>query len=385
MTKQESGKGAVHNYSTPSEKITLFRNLFRGRDDFYPKRWTSKTGKSGYSPVCKNEWSFVCNKPKTKCSDCSHREFLPVTDEIIWEHLATISDLTIGVYPMLQNETCWFLAMDFDKQYWKQDVSAVLSTCEDLQVPVALERSRSGNGGHVWIFFEQPIDASVARAFGCALLTKTMENRHELGLDSYDRLFPNQDTLPRGGFGNLIALPLQGGPRKEGNSVFVDANFKPYEDQWSFLAGLRKLRLSQVETILQEITRNSSVLNVGIWDEVSEDRPWDIQQVQCDEEGMGLDLPSKVQLILSNMVYIEKQGLSSRAINRIKQLASFPNPDFYKTQAMRLPTYGKPRVIGCAEDFPKHIALPRGCFYVLVKLLEKYALSIQLPTRGIRE
>lgn len=363
--------GSVHNYSTPSEKITLFRSLFRGREDVYPNRWQSKVGKSGYSPACGNEWSLICKKPQIKCSDCSHKAYLPITDETISRHLDAKIDQTIGVYPMLQNETCWFLAMDFDKQNWNHDVVAVLTTCEDLQIPAALERSRSGNGGHIWIFFEQPIEASVARALGCALITRTMENRHELGLDSYDRLFPNQDTLPRGGFGNLIALPLQGGPRKEGNSVFIDVNFKPYEDQWSFLAGLRKLSLAQVETILQEVTRKSSILNVGNWEDVSEDRPWDIQQVQFDDEEVRIDLPSQIQLVLSNMIYIEKNELSSNAINRIKQLASFPNPDFYKTQAMRLSTYGKPRVIGCAEDFARHIALPRGCFHVLIKLFDK--------------
>ena len=147
--------------------------------------------------------------------------------------------------------------------------------------------------------FDQPLEASLARKFGCALLTKTMENRYELGLDSYDRLFPNQDTLPKGGFGNLIALPLQGGPRKEGNSVFVDENFTPYEDQWSFLSGLEKMSLSQVESKLQEITRNSKVLNVGIWDEeLEEDRPWEKQQIDFDEEAMMISLPSKVHIIL---------------------------------------------------------------------------------------
>lgn len=184
--------------------------------------------------------------------------------------------------------------------------------------------------------------------------------------------------LPRGGLGNLIALPLQGGPRKEGNSVFVDSNFKPYEDQWRFLSSLKKMSTSQVESTLHEITRNSNVLNVGVWEEVTEDRPWDIQQVQFEEEKLEFTLPSKMKVVLSNMVYIEKEGLSSIAINRIKQLASFPNPDFYKTQAMRLPTYGKPCVIGCAGDFPKYIALPRGCFHQLVQLLKNHSVDYSI-------
>jgi hypothetical protein len=305
-----------------------------------------------------------------------HRAFLSITDELITGHLDAKINRTIGVYPMLQNETCWFLAIDFDKQNWMQDATAVMRTCEDFQIPAVLERSRSGNGGHIWLFFDQPVDASLARKLGCALLTKTMENRYELGLDSYDRLFPNQDTLPKGGFGNLIALPLQGGPRKERNSVFVDGNFTPYEDQWSFLSGLRKMSLSQMESKLQEMTSNSSVLNVGIWEE--EDRPWEKQQMEFEEEEKMMTLPSKVRLILSNMIYVEKNGLSSQTINRIRRLASFQNPDFYKTQAMRLPTYGKPRVIGCAEDFPKHIALPRGCLQLVSDFFAKYGVELSI-------
>jgi|GEM_PF-764273 Uncharacterized protein conserved in bacteria len=232
----ESAKEKVHNYSPPGEKIALFRSLFRGREDVYAVRWESKTGKSGYSPACKNEWSVVCKKPQIKCSDCSHRDYLPVSDETISRHLDAKFNRTIGIYPMLQDETCCFLAIDFDKHNWMQDAAAVMATCKENEVPAALERSRSGNGGHIWIFFDRPIEAGLARKFGCALLTKTMESRYELGLNSYDRLFPNQDTMPKGGFGNLIALPLQGGPRREGNSVFVDENFIPYEDQWSFLS-----------------------------------------------------------------------------------------------------------------------------------------------------
>jgi superfamily II DNA or RNA helicase len=375
----EVEKGTIHNYSSPKEKIAVFRSLFRGREDVYPNRWESKTGRSGYSPACKNEWSFVCKKPQIKCSDCSHREFIPITDETISNHLDAKINHTIGIYPMLQDETCWFVAIDFDKRNWKQDAAAVMETCMNLQVPVALERSRSGDGGHVWIFFDQPIEASLARKFGCALLTKTMECRYELGLDSYDRLFPNQDTLPKGGFGNLIALPLQGGPRKEGNSVFVDGNLVPYEDQWSFLSGLRKMTLSQIESKTQEITRNSSVLSVRIWDEdIEEDRPWDKHQIVFDEVQVERPLPSKVHITLSNMIYIEKNGLSAQMINQVSRLASFQNPDFYRTQAMRLPTYGKPRVIGCAEDFAKHIALPRGCLNLLSNLFEKYGVELSI-------
>ncbi len=166
---------------------------------------------------CSNEWvSGICEKPRVKCADCQHRSFLPVTDDVIRRHLVGSdergNDFIAGVYPMLLDETCFFLAIDLDKANWQDDAIAVLETCRRLDVPAALERSRSGNGGHIWIFFESAIPASLARRLGSYVLTETMERRPDLGLDSYDRLFPNQDTLPRGGFGNLIALPLQKRP-----------------------------------------------------------------------------------------------------------------------------------------------------------------------------
>ncbi|CAM4291417.1 hypothetical protein L1N85_18530 [Paenibacillus alkaliterrae] len=204
----------VHQFSSVEEKLALYRSYFRGREDVYPIRWNNKQGKSGYSPSCGNEWTAVCQKPKVKCSACIHQNFLPVTDEVISKHLDARTDRTIGIYPMLQDETCWFLAMDFDKKNWQEDAAAVMHVCDGNHIPAALERSRSGNGGHIWIFFVEPIAASQARRLGTIILSLTMNQRYQIGLDSYDRLFPNQDTMPKGGFGNLIALPLQGGPRK---------------------------------------------------------------------------------------------------------------------------------------------------------------------------
>jgi hypothetical protein len=235
---------SVTNQSSQEAKIALFRSLFRGREDVYPKRFESlKTGKKGYQPVCRNEWvSGICEKPKIRCDDCAHRQLLPVTDDVVRNHLLGMDpqansgrDFTIGVYPMLPDETCWFLATDLDKASWQQDARAFLDTCKLFDVPAALERSRSGNGGHIWIFFSEPVPAALARKMGAFLLTQTMECRPEIGLDSYDRFFPSQDTLPKGSFGNLIALPLQKKPRENGNSLFLDEDFVPYQDQWAFL------------------------------------------------------------------------------------------------------------------------------------------------------
>ncbi len=229
-------QSTINHQSSEDGKIRLFRSLFKGREDLFPRRFeNAKTGKSGYAPVCRNEWvTGICQKPKIACADCDSRAFVPVSDDIIRCHLKGTDvgerngkDFTIGVYPLLTDETCWFLAVDFDKSTWTEDAKAFLDTCFSYQVPATLERSRSGNGGHVWIFFETPVPAVQARKLGTFLLTSTMNRRPEIGMDSYDRLFPSQDTLPRGGFGNLIALPLQKKPREQNNSIFVDHDFNP--------------------------------------------------------------------------------------------------------------------------------------------------------------
>ena len=247
--------GPVHHLSPPESKIALFRSLFRGRDDVYPRRFENrKTGKSGYAPACGNEWvPGVCEKPRIKCAACPHQRFLPVTDEVVRWHLSgqddSGRDFVMGVYPLLRDETCFFLAVDLDKAHWQEDARAFLETCRRLDLPAALERSRSGNGGHIWLFFEQAIPATLAQARR-APLTETMERRPGIGLDSYDRFFPNQDTLPHGGFGNLIALPLQKRPREHGNSVFLDDRHLPHADQWAFLSSVRKIDRASVERIV---------------------------------------------------------------------------------------------------------------------------------------
>ena len=218
------------------EKIALFRRLFFGRQDVFARRWESSQGKSGYSPVCENEWrEGVCEKPRVKCAACGHRKLLPLTDQVIYDHLAGIH--VVGLYPLLVNDSCRLLAADFDEGEWKDDAAAFAATCHELSVPCALEISRSGKGAHAWIFFSTPVAASLARRLGAALISRTCAGRRQLELSSYDRLFPNQDRLPSGGFGNLIALPLQKKAREHGGSVFVDGNFIPYADQWAYLSG----------------------------------------------------------------------------------------------------------------------------------------------------
>ncbi|MBN2560496.1 MAG: DEAD/DEAH box helicase family protein [Phycisphaerae bacterium] len=366
------------DYRSPVEsKIALFRSLFRGRDDVYPRRFESRrTGKSGYQPACANEWvRGLCERPRAKCVECPHRRFLPVTDEAIRWHLSGQDDeerdFVIGVYPMLQDETCFFLAADFDKADWRQDVAAFLETCRSMELPAALERSRSGTGGHIWLFFDEALPAGLARRLGSHILTETMERRPELGLDSYDRFFPNQDTLPQGGFGSLIALPLQKRPRECGNSVFLDDDFVPYSDQWAFLSGVRKTTLREAEGIVRNAEGKGCVVGVRLALPDEDDAtPWMAPPSRRRKEPPITEpLPASLELVIGNDIYIAKDSLPAGLRNRLLRLAAFQNPEFYKAQAMRLPTYGKPRIIACAEDHLRHIGLPRGCMDDVRRLL----------------
>jgi hypothetical protein len=347
---------------SPNEKVKLFLRLFRGRDDVYPKRWQNQTsGKSGYSPACANEWvRGVCEKPRVKCSECLNKAFLPVTNETILSHLQ--GRHVIGVYPMLVDDTCWFLAADFDKQAWKEDILAFTEICRYFDIPYAIERSQSGNGAHVWFFFNTPVLASMARKMGSFLLTETMANRHQLGLTSYDRLFPNQDTLPKGGFGNLIALPLQYRARTADNTIFLDDHLNPYPDQWGFLDSLQPIPSDRVERIAKEATNSGQVTGIQLTliNDETVTPPWlkvfsqNIKPLKILEP-----IPEKVAAVLSQRLFIEKSALPSPLVNMIKRLAAFQNPEFYKKQGLRLSTAMTPRIISCAEDHEHHISLPR--------------------------
>jgi len=374
---------AVHNQSSSAEKVALFRSLFRGRDDIYALRWESaKNGRSGYSPACGNEWDKVfCRKPEIKCSECPNSKFLPYDDKAIFDHLS--GKQMIGVYPMFQDESCWFLAIDFDKGKWKEHTGAFLKTCDQWKVPAVLERSQSGNGAHVWIFFEEPIPAFLARKLGSGILTETMNSNHSLGFDSYDRLFPSQDTMPKGGFGNLIALPLQGQRRKYGNSVFLDSNFEPYADQWAFLSTVKNMSPSEVAGLVQRWMDHGGVIDIrrAQSDESDGTDPWILPQSKKkdkDEFKITGPLPSVVKITIANMVFVETGGLPSKLISRLKKIAAFQNPEFYRAQAMRLSTYDKPRIIGCAEEFPRHLALPRGCVGEVLDLFEQLRIKAEI-------
>jgi len=360
---------------TTAEKVTLFRHRFNGRPDVYPVRWESKAGKTGYSPACANEWlAGVCEKPRIKCADCGHRQLMPLTDQTIYDHLA--GRHTVGVYPLLSDDSCHFLAVDFDDADWRADARGFIQSCRELGLPAVLEISRSGNGAHVWVFFATKVAARDARRLGTALISHTCARTRQLELTSYDRLFPNQDTMPKGGFGNLIALPLQKLPRENGGSVFEDDALKPYANQWAFLASVQSMAPHDIEATILRATGGSHPLDVTFITEEDQQEPW--KRTTPAKQRLPGPMPASLTVTLANLLYFDKALLPQALANRLIRLAAFQNPEFYKAQAMRLSVWDEPRVIGCAENFPNHIALPRGCLDAASELLLENGIRCEL-------
>ena len=361
-----------------AEKVAIFRALFRGRQDTYPLRWeNSRTGKAGYSPAIENKWEYL--EAKRGRSPGVEPRYLPVTDEVIQHHLE--GRIIAGVYPLLSDDTCWFLAVDFDESSYEDDVKSFLATCGELEIPAYCERSRSCCGAHVWIFFESPVRAALARQLGFCILTKTLERRHQIKLASYDRFFPNQDTLPKGGFGNLIALPLQREARTRGGSVFLHSDLSPVDDQWGFLRAVERLPLSRIENTVDRAIHQGNLISVptpSFDDAQSEDPRLLPPSRKRTMPEIEQPYPNALRVVRANLLYIEKAGLSSALLNRLRLLAAFQNPEFFRHQAMRLPVFDKPRIIDCSNDSPKYLCLPRGCLESVEALCQEHAINLTI-------
>jgi superfamily II DNA or RNA helicase len=388
---------------TAREKIELFLTVFRGRRDIFALRWESRTGKAGYSPAHfhDNDQS-ICRRPRNVCSDLGRKLFVPLDAEIAYQHLT--GRIVAGIYPLLPDDTCWFLAVDFDKSTWFRDANRFRTRCEAENLPCYVERSRSGNGGHVWIFFSEPVPARDARELGTLVLSHSAVEEYPIAFGSFDRLFPNQDVLPKGGFGNLIALPLQRDARDAGNSVFIDDAGHPYSDQWALLASIRTVTretLSQVLASLpRPLERALTPSTIAIDDEQKTPRgsetiqdmstyhgsqilPWEQSRSGgVVEEPHPLLIANKpVKTTRANLFYIEKKGVPTRLQSQLSAIAAFGNPEFYKAQKQRRPVWNKPRVISCSEDFPEHIGLPRGCEDDATQLLRDAGADVEREDR----
>jgi len=361
---------------TTDQKVSIFQNLFRGRTDTFATRWQNKQGRSGYSVACNNEWvKGVCNKPRVKCGECPSRDYKVLNKQAIYNHLS--GKEVIGLYPLLSDNSCHLLAADFDKDGWQDAVKAMSKACEKFEVPHTVEISRSGNGAHLWVFFSEPVQAKEARLLGFSLLDKAMEIYPHLSFDSYDRLFPNQDILPEGGFGNLIALPLQKEARASGNCCFVDQHLHPYEDQWNHLSQLKTVSQAALGEFLSKLSPNSLRLQEQ---EVVDNRPpW--EQTAKPVVLLIENPPEQVTITLANHVYIKLSEVPPILIAQLRKLASFSNPVFFKTQALRFSTHGIPRFISCAKIEHGYLALPRGCLDEVNALFAQQKITVNLDDK----
>jgi hypothetical protein len=351
-------------------RVALFASLFRGRQDVFATRWESRTqsGRSGWAPRCANEWRpGICEKPRIKCAACVHRRFVPFSEAEVRKHLE--GRQTIGIYPLLADETCWLIAIDFDGPAWRDDVAAVRDAAAEDDVPVLVERSRSGEGAHVWVLFSRPVAASVARTIGSWLLTRAMRRR-SIAMDSYDRLFPNQDTMPAGGFGNLIALPLQRARRSAGCTVFLDEDLVPYPDQWACLAGVKRLDAARAE----QMSRDAAAGALGL-------PHWSDTAPRATAQPLVAPATGRVTAVLAGRLEIPVAGLAAELRDRLRRTAAFANPVFFERERARLSTHDTPRVIACHEQTAERLLLPRACLDAARGELESAGLELLIDDR----
>jgi len=358
---------------TPDGKIALFLSLFRCRGDVYPKLWENpKTGKKGYSPACHNEWKpSICQKPHIRCSDCHHQAFPRLDEAAARDHLT--GKAVIGTYAIREDHGCVFLAADFDGTGWQDDIRSYRDAGREIGLEIAIERSRSGNGGHAWIFFGEPVPALIARRLGTLLVAKASARHPRLSLSTYDRFFPNQDILTDGGFGNLIALPLQAKPRESGNSVFVDENFEPVPDQWAYLAGLPRVGRDHLDSLLEQAVPAVE----GETQMRFEDRALDVIPATVKKG----DFSGEVTAVRKAQLEIPTTGLPPSLLSSLKRLATMANPVFFEKQRLRFGTWNTPRFLFSGEVHADRLLLPRGVEAAARELFRKAGGSLGIDDR----
>ena len=370
----------------------FFMMFCRGRKDLYDLRYTNpKTGKNGYYTQCFNRWDRGCHiqkKDGVRCKDCELRAYKPVTLPLIKAHMNGTDpngNDVVAIYPMLENNLCQLLVFDFDNHAkgaeqedyaniddsWKEEINALRRICKNLNVDAVVERSRSGRGAHLWIFFKEMIPARLARKFGFALLEKGAESVNLKSFKYYDRMIPTQDALPEGGLGNVIALPLQGMALKSGNSAFVDENWNAYEDQLKVLAGTRRLTRQEIEDYL------SLWYSTGFTSEDNgTDAPWD-----KNSEIEAGSVKGVVRIVLADRIYIDSSGMSNKTKRQLRRMATFSNKQYFQNQAMDMPNYDESRFIYLGSDEGKYIVLPRGLREEILKKFDNAGIRYKIEDK----
>lgn len=395
IAPQESNQGErILPLEIMFQHARRFFSYFWGRMDVFARRYQSKTtGKAGYFPQCDHFWKKgICPKAlgrKIKCKDCPHRAWTPLNPAHIEAHLrgakADGSDV-IGVYPLFPDGTCRFMVFDFDHHdatesdganvdtAWREEVAALREICRQHKIPALTERSRSGHGAHVWIFFDAPISAALVHRFGFALLEKGAETVNLKSFRYYDRMLPAQSTLSADELGNLIALPLQGQAIKSGNSAFVDAQQNAFPDQWNALFSVERLSQQQIQSYLTQWNKSDQ----GLFSALPEDttKPWERGSMFHASDVVG-----QLQVVLANQLYISTENLKPRLQNQIRRMAAFPNPAFYKNRAMGLSAYAQPRFLYLGEDVDGYLCIPRGLLDSLKEKCSESGIEIHIEDK----
>lgn len=370
----------------------FFKMFCRGRKDVYDLRYTNpKTGKNGYYSQCFNRWDRGCHiqkKDGVRCKDCELRAYKPVTLPLIKAHMNGTDpngNDVVAIYPMLENNLCQLLVFDFDNHAkgaeqedyaniddgWKEEINALRRICKNLDVDAVVERSRSGRGAHLWIFFKEMVPARLARRFGFALLEKGAESVNLKSFKYYDRMIPTQDALPEGGLGNVIALPLQGMALKSGNSAFIDENWNAYEDQLNVLAGTRRLTRQGIEDYLSLWYSTGSIS-----EDNGTDAPWD-----KNSEIEAGSVKGVVRIVLADRIYIDSTGMSNKTKRQLRRMATFSNKQYFQNQAMDMPNYDESRFIYLGSDEGKYIVLPRGLREEILKKFDNAGISYKIEDK----
>lgn len=345
---------SVNNKRSTTEKLELFYSYFQGREDVYATKWISKSGKTGFSPHGDGTWINKDGKYRKEI-----HTYYPYTIQTVNDHIRAEKaefKMGAGIYPMLENDQTRLVVIDFDKDNAIEEAKAVVKVCRKNDIDVLIERSQSGDGIHLWFFFQDEISAATARYFAQMIIRQAMAELEVVQFQSFDRIIPMQDTLPTNSLGNIIALPLRADKVKENKTVFLDDNFEVVDDLWDTLAGTIKYTEAEITSYIRMFKESLPV-----------------QYYKNDNSNVNIHLPDKLIVEEAGELVIGKSQISKKNLVQLAHLATFHNPEFYKKQNMRVPTWDTPQFITSASEDEENLYLPRG----LKSKLEQFNTDIE--------